>query len=151
MCIKYLPWVLGIGRTVDKISALHEVHPQHLDKKQPKSRWISIRDKCLGHKPKHIGLRERALPCKRCLTLGIPLRFPETQSLTYNGHCVACSSLVHAMIKWREISEIILCCNIACQLVAYRSAVPTQTFWSVIEGTFIEHLLYITHLEYQDE
>lgn len=84
---------------------------------QPKSRWISIRDKCLDHKPKDIGLRERALPYKRHLTLGIPLRFPETQSLMYNEHCVACLSPVYAMIKWREINETILCCNIACQLV----------------------------------
>ena len=36
MCIKYLPWVLGIGRTVDKISALHEVHPQYLAKQPTK-------------------------------------------------------------------------------------------------------------------
>lgn len=61
MCIQYLPWVLGIWRTVDKMNktpALREVHPQHLANQQ-KSRLKSVREKDLDHKSEDPGLRER--------------------------------------------------------------------------------------------
>lgn len=51
---------------------------------------------------------ERAPPCKR---LGHWLNHLCSLELTFlisNGHCTACSSAVLAMIKWREINEIIL-------------------------------------------
>ena len=111
MGIQYLPWVLGIWRTVDKMNktpALREVHPQHLANQQKSGLNLSERKAWTTSQKIQVWERERALPCKRRLTPDIPLRFPEPQFFIYNEHRMGCPSPVLAMIKWREISELIL-------------------------------------------